>query len=111
MYRPRPCTASVPSATATSSEGIVTRHVGDILDVYTGEQIGAGRKSLAYNLIFRADDRTLTAEEAVAAQGRGGGRGGPAAPVPRCGAADPDRVDATGCHCTQNSLPSGSAIT
>jgi phenylalanyl-tRNA synthetase beta chain len=39
-----------------------------LFDVYTGEQVGPGRKSLAYKLIFRAPDRTLTAEEAVAAR-------------------------------------------
>ncbi len=39
-----------------------------LFDVYAGEQVGAGRKSLAYNLTFRAADRTLTVEEAVAAR-------------------------------------------
>jgi phenylalanyl-tRNA synthetase beta chain len=39
-----------------------------LFDVFTGEQVGAGRKSLAYKLTFRAPDRTLTAEEAVAAR-------------------------------------------
>jgi phenylalanyl-tRNA synthetase beta chain len=39
-----------------------------LFDVYTGEQLGAGHKSLAYNLTFRAPDRTLTVEEAVAAR-------------------------------------------
>jgi phenylalanyl-tRNA synthetase beta chain len=39
-----------------------------LFDVYTGEQLGAGRKSLAYKLAFRAPDRTLTVEEAVAAR-------------------------------------------
>ena len=34
-----------------------------LFDVYTGEQVGAGRKSLAYTLRFRAPDRTLTAED------------------------------------------------
>ncbi|MEV4001540.1 phenylalanine--tRNA ligase subunit beta [Actinomadura sp. NPDC049753] len=34
-----------------------------LFDVYTGEQVGEGRKSLAYSLRFRAPDRTLTAEE------------------------------------------------
>ena len=34
-----------------------------LFDVYTGEQVGAGRKSLAYTLRFRAPDRTLTAAE------------------------------------------------
>jgi phenylalanyl-tRNA synthetase beta chain len=39
-----------------------------LFDVYTGEQVGAERKSLAYKLTFRAADRTLTVEEAVAAR-------------------------------------------
>jgi phenylalanyl-tRNA synthetase beta chain len=39
-----------------------------LFDVYTGEQAGAGRKSLAYTLRFRAPDRTLTAEETTAAR-------------------------------------------
>jgi phenylalanyl-tRNA synthetase beta chain len=39
-----------------------------LFDVYTGEQAGAGNKSLAYTLRFRAPDRTLTAEEAAAAR-------------------------------------------
>ncbi len=36
--------------------------------MYTGAQLGEGRKSLAYKLTFRAPDRTLTVEEAVAAR-------------------------------------------
>ena len=39
-----------------------------LFDVYTGAQLGEGRKSLAYKLTFRAPDRTLTAAEAVAAR-------------------------------------------
>ena len=39
-----------------------------LFDVYTGDQAGEGRKSLAYTLRFRAPDRTLTAEEASAAR-------------------------------------------
>jgi len=39
-----------------------------LFDVYTGEQAGEGRKSLAYTLRFRAIDRTLTAEEVSAAR-------------------------------------------
>jgi phenylalanyl-tRNA synthetase beta chain len=39
-----------------------------LFDVYTGAQVGDGRKSLAYKLTFRAADRTLTVEEAVAAR-------------------------------------------
>lgn len=39
-----------------------------LFDVYTGEQIGEGRKSLAFALRFRAPDRTLTEEETSAAR-------------------------------------------
>ncbi len=39
-----------------------------LFDVFTGEQIGEGKKSLAYALRFRAPDRTLTVEEASAAR-------------------------------------------
>jgi phenylalanyl-tRNA synthetase beta chain len=39
-----------------------------LFDVYAGAQVGEGRKSLAYKLTFRASDRTLTVEEAVAAR-------------------------------------------
>ncbi|MBF9068586.1 phenylalanine--tRNA ligase subunit beta [Streptacidiphilus fuscans] len=39
-----------------------------LFDVYRGESVGAGRKSLAYALRFRASDRTLTADEASAAR-------------------------------------------
>ncbi len=35
----------------------------EVFDLYEGEQLGAGRKSLALNLEFRAADRTLTDEE------------------------------------------------
>ncbi|MCL1837763.1 MAG: phenylalanine--tRNA ligase subunit beta [Propionibacteriaceae bacterium] len=39
-----------------------------LFDVYTGEQIAAGKKSLAFALRFRAPDRTLTDAEAAAAR-------------------------------------------
>ncbi|KAA0932313.1 phenylalanine--tRNA ligase subunit beta, partial [Streptomyces apricus] len=39
-----------------------------LFDVYEGEQLGEGRKSLAYALRFRAADRTLTVDEASAAR-------------------------------------------
>ncbi len=35
----------------------------EVFDLYEGAQLGAGRKSLALRLEFRADDRTLTDEE------------------------------------------------
>ncbi|WP_035804693.1 phenylalanine--tRNA ligase subunit beta [Kitasatospora mediocidica] len=39
-----------------------------LFDVFEGEQVGAGKKSLAYALRFRATDRTLTADEASTAR-------------------------------------------
>jgi phenylalanyl-tRNA synthetase beta chain len=39
-----------------------------LFDVYTGPQIGDGRKSLTLALRFRAADRTLTEDEASAAR-------------------------------------------
>ena len=41
-----------------------------LFDVYTGTQIGEGRRSLAFALRFRARDRTLTEDEASAARDR-----------------------------------------
>jgi phenylalanyl-tRNA synthetase beta chain len=38
-------------------------HAADVFDLYAGEQLGEGRKSLALALEFRAPDRTLTDEE------------------------------------------------
>ena len=47
----------VESATGELLESV------ELFDVFRGEQVGAGKKSLAFNLIFRAADRTLTDEE------------------------------------------------
>ncbi|OKH98334.1 phenylalanine--tRNA ligase subunit beta [Streptomyces sp. CB02923] len=63
--------ASVPAAEVEAS---LRSGAGDLLeslrlfDVFTGEQVGEGKKSLAYALRFRAPDRTLTADEASAAR-------------------------------------------
>jgi phenylalanyl-tRNA synthetase beta chain len=63
--------AAVPAADVQSA---LVAGAGELLesvhlfDVYAGEQLGAGRRSLAYKLTFRAPDRTLTVEEAVAAR-------------------------------------------
>ncbi|WP_293770516.1 phenylalanine--tRNA ligase subunit beta [uncultured Corynebacterium sp.] len=35
----------------------------ELFDVFRGEQLGEGKKSLAFSLLFRAGDRTLTDEE------------------------------------------------
>ncbi len=50
-------------------EQVIKNSGGDLLqkvtlfDVYRGEQVGENKKSMAYALSFRADDRTLTDEE------------------------------------------------
>jgi phenylalanyl-tRNA synthetase beta chain len=41
-----------------------------LFDLYHGEQVGEGRKSLAYRLTFRAKDRTLTTDEVSALRDR-----------------------------------------
>jgi phenylalanyl-tRNA synthetase beta chain len=41
-------------------------HAAEVFDLYEGEQVGEGKKSLALRLEFRAADRTLTDEEVVA---------------------------------------------
>jgi phenylalanyl-tRNA synthetase beta chain len=61
--------AGVPAA---DLEEALRAGAGDLLeairlfDVYAGEQVGVGRKSMAYALRLRAPDRTLTVEEATA---------------------------------------------
>ena len=42
-------------------------HKIELFDIYTGTPIPAGKKSAAFSLAFRADDRTLTDQEADAA--------------------------------------------
>ncbi len=37
-----------------------------MFDIYRGKGIDDGKKSVAFNLVLRADDRSLTAEEADA---------------------------------------------
>ena len=55
--------------TAGEVEEIIIKKGGNLLetyelfDVYEGSQLIAGYKSLAYRIVFRADDRTLTDEE------------------------------------------------
>ncbi|MET7641919.1 phenylalanine--tRNA ligase subunit beta [Streptomyces sp. NPDC005438] len=63
--------AAVPAARVEAS---LREGAGELLeslrlfDQFEGEQLGEGRKSLAYALRFRAPDRTLTAEEVSAAR-------------------------------------------
>jgi phenylalanyl-tRNA synthetase beta chain len=59
---------------ASRVERALVAGAGDLLesvrlfDVYASAQLGEGLRSLAYKLAFRAPDRTLTVEEAVAAR-------------------------------------------
>ena len=41
-----------------------------IFDVYTGDQVPAGKKSLAFSIEYQADDHTLTDDEVARAQRR-----------------------------------------
>jgi phenylalanyl-tRNA synthetase beta chain len=43
-------------------------HAAEVFDLFEGEQLGEGRKSLALGLEFRAPDRTLTDAEVAAAR-------------------------------------------
>jgi phenylalanyl-tRNA synthetase beta chain len=40
-----------------------------VFDVYRGEQVGAGRKSVAVTVRLRADDHTLTSDEIAGVRG------------------------------------------
>ena len=59
---------------AADVEAALVEGAGELLesirlfDLYTGEQIGEGKKSLAFALRFRAADRTLTEAEVSAAR-------------------------------------------
>lgn len=63
--------AAVPAAdvvdTVREAGGALLADAG-VFDVYEGEQVGAGKRSLALHLEFRAPDRTLTDEDADAAR-------------------------------------------
>ena len=41
-----------------------------LFDLYQGDQVGAGKKSLAFSLELRAEDKTMTDEEALAVRDR-----------------------------------------
>lgn len=57
------------ATTAAQVEDVIRKGGGDLLkgvrlfDVYTGDPIPAGHKSLAYSLTYQTDDRTLTDKE------------------------------------------------
>ena len=54
----------------TSAGGKLLESVA-LFDVYRdAERVGAGKKSMAYSLVYRAPDRTLTSEEVERAHGK-----------------------------------------
>ncbi len=65
--------ADVPAAAV---EAALREGTGELLetlslfDVYTGDQVGDQHRSLAYRMVFRAPDRTLTTEEVNALRDR-----------------------------------------
>jgi phenylalanyl-tRNA synthetase beta chain len=54
---------------AREAGGDLLRHVR-VFDVYRGEQVGDGRKSVALHLAFQSPERTLTDDEAAGLRGR-----------------------------------------
>jgi phenylalanyl-tRNA synthetase beta chain len=60
--------AALAAGAATVGDGGGLLEEVRLFDIYTGEQVGEGNKSLAYRLRFRAADRTLTDEETSAAR-------------------------------------------
>ncbi|MFI5844073.1 phenylalanine--tRNA ligase subunit beta [Catenuloplanes sp. NPDC051500] len=63
--------ADVPAAsvqaTLAGAAGPLLENIR-LFDVYESEALGEGKRSLAFKLTFRAPDRTLTVEEAIAAR-------------------------------------------
>jgi len=61
---------------AAAVERVIVTTGGDLLkratlfDVYTGEPIAAGQKSLAYSLVYQTDERTLTDKEVASVHNR-----------------------------------------
>ena len=64
------------STTAAEVEALVRQAAGDLaeevrlFDVFRGPQLGEGKKSLAFSLVLRAPDRTLTTEETAGVRKR-----------------------------------------
>jgi len=61
--------AAQVEAVIREAGGAMLRSV-TLFDLYRGEQVGAGRKSLAYALTYQHDERTLTDDEAAKIRGR-----------------------------------------
>ena len=63
------CDKAIPAADLTAC---IKKHGGKLLqeaklfDVYTGHHIPEGKKSMAFSLVLRAEDKTMTDAEADA---------------------------------------------
>jgi phenylalanyl-tRNA synthetase beta chain len=55
-------TVAALEAAIQKAAGALLREI-DLFDIYRGAPIAAGKKSMAFTLLFRADDRTLTDDE------------------------------------------------
>ncbi len=64
VVAPSDVSAATVEATVTKAGGDLLAATG-VFDVYEGEQVGEGNRSLALRLEFRAPDRTLTEDEVV----------------------------------------------
>ncbi len=64
------------SVPASQVEGLIRQTGGKavssvrLFDVYRGDQIGPGKKSLAYSLAYQAPDKTLTDAEAASVRNK-----------------------------------------
>lgn len=62
--------------TAAALEKVIVEAAGsslesiELFDVFTGDQLGEGMKSLAYAVTFRAPDKTLASEDSEAIRKR-----------------------------------------
>ena len=57
-------TVGALEACITAAAGKLLRRI-DLFDIYRGAGVGEGKKSVAFSLELRADDRTLTDEDSV----------------------------------------------
>jgi phenylalanyl-tRNA synthetase beta chain len=65
---PEEVTAGELVTAAREAAGAELREIR-VFDVYHGDQVGAGRKSVAFSVVYQADDRTLTEEDATRLRG------------------------------------------
>jgi phenylalanyl-tRNA synthetase beta chain len=66
---PEEISATDVLAQVQAAGGAILDEVG-VFDVYTGPQVGEGRRSLALSLVFRAADRTLSEEDVAPVRAR-----------------------------------------